>query len=698
MIKKEKKMRTSLKISAIAAALASVQALAADQMTADPVVVSASRSAQKLLDADSSISTVPGADAAAESSAGIAGALRDVPGIRIIDDGTPLFRRVSIRGEEPGRTLFAVDGDRVADQKTMSGAPLLVNPYFIDRIEVVRGPASLLYGSDAMGGMVNAITKQASKKPFAAEAGATYDGAHEGIVLYANASGTVGRFRYALGGFGSDLGDMYLKGHERLDSTSGHSKGANADFKFDPTADSTIGYKYEFVDSAARTATTVSDEAYRGFTARIPEWKRIKHSISGELRNLGSRVDKLSLEAYAQGMDKEFVPAIPIHSASPYAPRSPLVFDIRNEQKTVGGTVQADMHFGDLIDLTAGYDVSYTTLDSDTASDISMTLPRVGEYTLNYRAKDRDYYSRANALFALMHAHLADDLTLSAGARWNRIENGGGSTRSNYQAYTPDSDPGRSTFTRTVGSASLVWQPAERTALRASWSQGFRAPSIQELFLTTTELETQRGNSALNPEKTNNFELGVRYIGEMLTVDAALFYSHADDYIASRAMGSGRSLYYTYQNISQAETYGLELSVSARAGFAEPYASLTLMNREFKTGSAVTTDTGTPKLSGRAGTRLSGEASGVALGADFFARFASKGIYDDNRMPGTSYVQDNDLPGYVTANMSFTAAFGSDEQYKLALNLENLLDARYRTSELIDEPGRFVSVTASASF
>jgi hemoglobin/transferrin/lactoferrin receptor protein len=693
-------MRSSLQVSMIAASLAAAcQAVAADQVTiADPVVVSASRSTQKLLDADSSISTVSGSKVAGDTTQGIADALRDVPGIRVIDDGTPGFRRLSIRGEEPGRTLFAVNGDRVADQKTMSGAPLLVNPYFVDRIEVVRGPASLLYGSDAMGGMVNVITKQASKKPFAAETGVSYSGAYEGFTFYANASGTVGKFRYALGGFGTDLGDMYLKGHDRLGSTSSHSKGANADFKYDPTEDTTIGYAYEYVDSSAHTATTVSDEDYHDFTASIPEWKRIKHSLTGEVRNIGDWLGKLKLTVYHQGMDKEFIPSIPIHSSSPYAPRSPLVVDIANEQKTIGGTLQADMHFGDIIDLTAGYDVSYTTLDSDTASDITMTLPYVGLMTFNYAAKDRDYYSRSNALFALLHAHLTDSLTFSTGARWNRIETGGGYTRSNYQAYTPDSNPGSSTFTRTVGSASLVWQPTARSSFRASWSQGFRAPSIQELFLTTAELETQRGNSSLKPEKTNNYEIGFRYMGDVLTADAALFYSHADDYIASRAVGSGRSLYYTYQNISEAETYGLELSMSVKAGIAEPYASITLMNREFKTGGVVTTDTGTPKLHGRVGTRLSGEASGVALGADFFARFASKGIYDDSRMPGTSYVSDNDLPGYVTANMSFTAAFGSEQQYKLGLNFENLLDARYRTSELIEEPGRFVSVTASAAF
>ena len=122
------------------------------------------------------------------------------------------------------------------------------------------------------------------------------------------------------------------------------------------------------------------------------------------------------------------------------------------------------------------------------------------------------------------------------------------------------------------------------------------------------------------------------------------------------------------------------------------------MNREFKTGSVITTDTGTAKLRGRSGVRLYGTESSVALSADFYARYASKSIYDDNRMPGTSYVKDNDYAGYVTANMSFGAAFGAEKQYKVTLDLENLLDARYRTSELIEEPGRFVAITASAAF
>lgn len=692
-------MRSSLKLTLLSTAIASAcQAFAATTTDADPVVVSASRLNQRLLDADSSISVIKGDQAKSGAPLGLAQEIQDVPGVKVINDGTPGFRRVSIRGEEPGRTLFTVDGQRVSDQKTMSGAPLLVNPYFIDRVEVVRGPSSLLYGSDAMGGMLNVITKQASKKPFAAEAGIAYNGAHEGFTGYANASGTVGSFRYALGGFGSDFGDMYLKGHERLKSTSSHSKGANADLKYDPTKDSTIGYVYEFVDSSARTATTVSDESYHDFTAKIPEWKRLKHSISGEIRNPVSHVNKLSLSLYSQGMDKEFMPAIPIHSSSPYAPKSPLVFDIQNYQKTFGGTLQSDMSFGSMFDLTAGYDVSYTTLDSDTSSDISMVMPRVGPVTINYRARDRDYFSRTNALFALLHTHLTDNLTLNTGARYSHITAGGGSTRSNYQSYTPDSDPGHSTFTRTVGSASLVYQSDDLNSFRLSWSQGFRAPSIQELFLTTTELETQRGNSALKPEKTNNYELGWRHIGDRLTADTAVFYSHANDYIASRAVQSGRSYYYTYQNISKAETYGLELSVALKAGFAEPYTSLTIMNREFKTGSVITTDTGTAKLRGRSGVRLYGTESSVALSADFYARYASKSIYDDNRMPGTSYVKDNDYAGYVTANMSFGAAFGTEKQYKVTLDLENLLDARYRTSELIEEPGRFVAITASAAF
>ena len=63
----------------------------------------------------------------------------------------------------------------------MSGAPILIDPTEIERIEVIKGPASVLYGSDAIGGAVNIITKKGGDKPFEAEASIGYNGAGRGL-------------------------------------------------------------------------------------------------------------------------------------------------------------------------------------------------------------------------------------------------------------------------------------------------------------------------------------------------------------------------------------------------------------------------------------------------------------------------------------------------------------------------------------
>ena len=88
--------------------------------------------------------------------------LQDVPGVRIENDGSQGLKRVSIRGEDAFRTLVLIDGQKISEHKSMSGAALLIDPSRIERVEVIKGPASVLYGSDAIGGVVNIITKSMS--------------------------------------------------------------------------------------------------------------------------------------------------------------------------------------------------------------------------------------------------------------------------------------------------------------------------------------------------------------------------------------------------------------------------------------------------------------------------------------------------------------------------------------------------------
>ena len=672
-------------LNPLAAALAvalTFPAVAEQVLTVDTVVVSGSRSAEDLLYEASSISVIkPDEQIVADN---IPDLIKDIGSVNLVSDGTPGAKRVSIRGENASRTLLLVDGQRIDDSKTKSGAPMLINPFFIDHIEILKGPSSVLYGSDAMGGIVHVITKQASEKPFSAEGGVAYVGSGNGFSEYVNVSGTLNKFSYALGGFNTDMGDMYLASHERVGNTSYYSKGLNAHLSYMPTESSTISFVSEYFDLNAFTATTTDDPGYHDFNAHIPKWRRVKNTLSLELNDINEYLAKVSLSGYLQQNDKDFYSRMQSRS---------LQAGVENTQDTYGGNVQFEFALSDMFYLTTGYDGRVDELSSDS----SASLPIEG-HMMSMSYSDDDYKQTTHALYALLETYLTDTLTLDTGVRWNYVETKPGSTSFTSLPAFLQADRGSGSFTnsRVVGSAGLVWQATDNGAVRFNWSQGFRVPNIQELYLTTFTGEIQQGNPNLEPETSNNYELGFRYVGNMLTADVALFYTKAKNYIETYSLDRPGPLVYSYHNISNAESYGAEVSLSYSMEHLMPYLDFTLMERKYDTGTQSSTNTGTPKFKGRAGLRYTDTYVNMPYFADVYARFATRSKNDN--LDGASYFDNTDFAGYMTLNLQVGLTVGEEQQWHLYAGVENILDKDYQTTELIEEPGRFFNVGVSATF
>ena len=126
----------------------------------EDVTVTASVGTETNFEAFNAVTTVDSFDLARESAASLADALRNEPGIAVRGFG-PGANRPIIRGFDGDRVLILEDGVRTGDLSSESGDHgVAIDPNAAERVEIVRGPATLLYGSNAIGGLVNVITPQ----------------------------------------------------------------------------------------------------------------------------------------------------------------------------------------------------------------------------------------------------------------------------------------------------------------------------------------------------------------------------------------------------------------------------------------------------------------------------------------------------------------------------------------------------------
>ena len=144
------------------------------------VKVTATKVEKELLEVPSSVSIVTEEDIKKSSARTVGELLQDVPGVQISNSGGQGLKRISLRGEGVNRTLILIDGQQIVENKSMDGTALMIDTALIERIEIIRGPSSVLYGSNAIGGVINIITKKGGKKPIEGSINLFYNGASQG--------------------------------------------------------------------------------------------------------------------------------------------------------------------------------------------------------------------------------------------------------------------------------------------------------------------------------------------------------------------------------------------------------------------------------------------------------------------------------------------------------------------------------------
>ncbi len=511
--------------------------------TLPSVVVTATGFEQDAVDAPASITVITREELEKRPFRDLTDALRDVEGVAVT--GTSNERDIFIRGMPGAYTLILVDGKRQSTRNARTNGDSGFEQSFIppleaiERIEVVRGPMSSLYGSDAMGGVINVITRKVPKT-WGGSIGLDYTLQEHGD------SGDSHQQQFYLGGpIKDDLlglqvwGRLYHRDEDRiLNGFSGaRDKDLTARLAITPNRDHDI--LLEAGTSNLRRKSNPGDSISAGGTATYNDNSRDHASIS-HIGRWGWATSEISLshesaqrENYSRGRDGDW-------TRNARAPKiENTVFDgkltapIGNHLLVAG----AQWNEGKLTDQNPGR--------------------RTG--------LDEQFRITQKALFLEDEWHLTDDFALTGGLRMDDHEVYG-------QHWTPR--------------LYSVWHATEALTLKGGVSRGFRAPDIRTIspgYAYTTggagctygpngTCGVIIGDPGLKPETSTSYEFSANWDNKQdMSGSATVFYTdfkdkvsnamvyNADGTIARWAEDPNYRLYYNY-NIDRATLRGVELA------------------------------------------------------------------------------------------------------------------------------------------
>lgn len=447
-------------------------------------VLSVSPEGHSAFESYQATSVLSGQELTKELKSSLGESLQNQPGVAVRSFGSAPSRPV-IRGFDGDRVLILEDGQRGGDLSSQSGDHgVAVNPAAAHRIEVVRGPATLLYGSNAIGGLVNVITDDIpNKKQVGATGTLTFDAGSAAREGGGAGDMTIGNGRFALhaGGAGRRAGDYHTPSG-RIPNSQSRSALGNAGVSW--TGQKTyLGGSYGYDDSKYGAPFVESGE-----TRLTPR----RHSVS--VRAGGSDLS---------GAFDSFRATVGVR---------------RYTHDELDGEVVATTFYNNTIEAEGlGSHRAFGRLKGSVGAwAMGRAFSATGEETLSPPVDQRAFAGFAYEELTWPHA------TLQFGAR---VE---------HAAFAPVGEPHRD-FTNTSGSVGLLLKPVnDKVTVAVSLAHAVRNPALEELYyfgVHAGNAAFEVGNSDLGSERGLGFDASLRWRAPRLAGELTFFRNDISDYI-----------------------------------------------------------------------------------------------------------------------------------------------------------------------
>lgn len=604
-----------------------------DTVRLTDLVVTATRSESDRRTVAASVTTITGRDLEARGIRFVLDWLRQTPGVAVVQGGsfgavTSLF----VRGGESDYTRVLIDGVP-ANQPGGNFDLAHLTTDQVERIEMVRGPASVLYGSDAVTGVIQIFTRRGAgpaQGSVSARAGSS-----SSTDVSASAGGTTGGVSWFAGTTRFATDGIYPYNNRYRSQTMSARLGAAPDPRTDLALAARFGdHRAHFpTDFSGALADTNQFTTERNFTLSADAGRRLTEHV--ELRAQVGLFE--STQGYDDARDGPDDDTGFGFEASRTAKVRRVLLDLR-----------ALVRPSERLTLSAGAERQHERQRNHerTTSDFG-----TGPFT----DESRFERGRGNtAFYAQALAEPARDLHLQFGARYDDNEVFGrfGTWR-----------------------AGVVLIPVPALRLHAAAGSAFRQPTFSEQFADTP---FEVGDPDLRPERTASWEAGAEatVADRRVTISATWFAQRFRDMIQYRGAGPGEP---TYVNVARARADGVELGVAASVA-----AALTVSGQFTRLSTEVKDDGGNGSVSFARGEALL-RRPGTTWGAALSWSPAGRGSYrlSAHRTGERADVNFNTFPaervtleGYTTVEASAEVPIG--ERVAVTASGENLLGAKYQ--------------------
>lgn len=612
-------------------------------------------------------------------------------GITVVRDGI-WGTDINIRGLSRQNIVTLIDGNRIETATNHAAGLSLIDMFDIERIEVIKGGISSLYGTGATGGVVNVSTKIPSyteKLNITAKIVSGYNSVNNGGIGNISIDAS------------SDIWYTKFSGSIRSAENTKTPQGMlpNSQFR-DNYFSGVVGVK-----PIENHELKISYQRFRGDDIGIPGGRpfpktavaryllaqREMYSVEYRLKNLFYSLPNTSVKYFRQEI-KRSVELKP-NSSTTALPRA--------THKTDGAQLQTNWLINNNNQLAAGIDFWQRTYNGFRETITKTTTAT--KITADYPIPNSKYLSAG--FFAQNESRLTDDLSVTVGGRFDLIQVTNDETKNpSYVStngvitYPPSNklasfSAGKYNDKSWSGNIGVLYSITQEIDLAFNYAHAFRSPVLEERFqYINLGGNIYLGNPNLNSERGNFFDVGLRVWNDDLSFKSSLFFNTFSNLVTDKPLIVD-SLYQK-ANVGKAKLYGFDLGLEyVIMNKLTCYASTS-----FVRGEDIETKTNLPQippLNGRFGVKTSLlKYLSLEIAATVFA--------DQNK---TAF-GEKETPGYTLFDFYLSSAIIDFNVIKLNLiaGVENVFDRQYRNhlstnrGQILSEPGRNFFIRTNFNF